>query len=530
MSPERRFVAAGLFGAALTVVFLRTSEADAQLSYRLAPVGGRSQLLGGTGLAFGRDASASFLNPATAVLVDDQRLSFSTNFYRLTFTTASNWYAPGAIDRSKFGSVDIRSASLTDLDFDSLPSSLCFFFTSSQLHAIRSAGKDPSTKDAHLGFCFATVDSAEFNFAAEDNSEVRSNGSTTRQAQTLSQKFTRFAAGPTYAIRVNNALSIGASVHASATSFKSLLSSSASTFGGTNGPITSSFYGASKGISFQFDATLGASLRFGKQTIGLSLRTPSIHVYGKGGANRDTTYDGAGSETFQLSANGSFVAQTPMRIGLGTGVEGSWGQLEVDAFYFHQLGDSYHAVLDGHQTVTNASGVSDTPVTLDLHQRSNGVVDLAAGAEIFMSEHISLLSGVSSDVSAAPKGTLPGTFFNYFGYGANRLSSSFGIGTHGSAGELMIGGEFSYGWGQRLAVNSYQLPPVIGNADFHTYQLMVIVAGSTSLRALKRAVEDVRKVVNDPTPLKPVDAPKPQEPASAPTPQKPLDLPTIPLK
>ena len=61
--------------------------------------------------------------------------------------------------------------------------------------------------------------------------------------------------------------------------------------------------------------------------VGLSVRTPSVHVFGRGGVNRDTTYDGAGTETMQLAANGSFRAQSPLRIGLGTGVEGRWGQL-----------------------------------------------------------------------------------------------------------------------------------------------------------------------------------------------------------
>ena len=525
MSPERRwawFVGAGAAGIILSI----SPPADAQLSYRLAPVGGRSQLLGGTGLTFGRDASASFLNPATAVLVDDQRLSFSANFYRLTYTTASNWYAPGPVDRSKFPDVAARSASLTDLDFDSLPSTLCFFFISSKLHFYRPAADDPRTRDAHVGLCFATVQQAEFNFGAEDFSEVHANG-VTRQAQTLSQKYTRFAGGPTYAVRLNNALSLGASVHLGATSFKSLLASSASTYGPDLPSITSSFYGASKGIAFQVDATLGATLRFGNQTIGLSVRTPSLHLYGRGGANRDTTYAGAGTETFQLAANGSFVARTPLRIGIGTGVEGAWGQLEVNAFYFHQLGDSYHAVLEGHQTITNASGATDTPVTLDLHQRSKGVVDLAAGAELFVSDRVSFLTGLSTDISAAPKGTLPGTLFNYFGFGQNKIAGSLGIGTHGDKGELMIGTELSYGWGQRLAVSSYQLPPAIADADFHTYQMMVIVAGSTSLRALRRVVEDVKKVVNEPPRQKPVLETTPREPASSPTPQKPGELPLL---
>lgn len=525
MPPGRRAIGLALGLSWFVAAGALAKPAAAQLSYRLAPVGGRSQLLGGTGLTFGRDASASFLNPATSVLVDDQRLSFSANFYRLTYTTASNWFAPGPVDRAKFGDIDVRSASLTDLDFDSLPSSLCFFFTSSALHFHRPATTTAGTKDAHVGFCFATVDQAEFNFGAEDFSEVRANGSVTRQAQTLSQKLTRFAAGPTYGVRIDNALSLGASIHASATTFKSLLAASASTHGGAASPITSSFYGASKGLAFQIDATIGATYRFGHQTLGLSVRTPSVHVYGRGGANRATTYDGAGAETYQLVADGSFAAQTPLRIGIGTGVEGVWGQLEVNAFYFHPLGNAYRARLDGTETITNAGGASERPVALDLHQRAKGVIDLAAGAEVFMSDRISLLTGLSTDVSGAPKGSLPGTLFNYFGFGANRIAGSLGIGTHGSNGELMIGTELAYGWGERLAVSSYQLPPVIGNAEFRTYQMMIIVAGSTSLRALKRVVEDVKQVVKEPSPQKPVLLPKPQEPASSPTPQKPVELP-----
>lgn len=523
MPPELRPLRVASTLVAFAAVTFATARADAQLSYRLAPIGGRSQLLGGTGMAYGRDASASFLNPATAVLVDDQRLSFSVNFYRFTLLSASNWWAPGAVDKSKFGDVSTKTESLTDLDFDTLPSSLCFYFSSAKLQPIASALKDPGTRDAHVGFCFATAEAAEFNFGADNNSTTHASGSTTRQAQTLSQKYTRFAAGPTYAIRVNNALSLGASVHASITSFKSIFAASASTFGGPAPPITSSFYGATKGASFQVDATLGATLRFGHQTVGLSLRTPSLHVFGRGGVNRDTTYDaGGGSNTDQLAATGSFAAQTPLRIGIGTGVEDHWGTFEVDAFYYHQLGNSFRAQVDGFRTQTTPGGVVDTPVSLDLHEQSNGVVNLAAGAEIFMSERISFLTGLSTDVSAAQKGTLQDSTFNYFGYGANRLSGTFGIGTHGSNGELMIGSELQYGWGQRLAVNPYQLPAEIGTADYKTYQLMVIVAGSTSLRALRKVVEDVKKVVKDPTPQKPVLDPKPQEPASSPTPQKPL--------
>lgn len=528
MWPEPRRV--GLLFA--IVLLLSAHSASAQLSYKLAPIGGRSELLGGTGMTFGRDATAAFLNPATAVLVDDQRLSFSVNFYKLSLTHSSDWYAPGPIDRTKFGNVDPKSASISELVFDTLPSSLCFYLTSEKLRFLNAEEikKNPLLADAHIGLCFATVQDEEFNFGAERLNALR-NGGSTRQVQTISQKFTKFETGPTYAVRLTNALSVGASLHGAVVNHKSLLEAGASSFGGPVSPITSSYYGASSGSAFSLEALLGATLRFGKQTLGLSVQLPSLHVYGVGSVNRNTTVGGAaGDEASQLTASGSFVANSPLRIGLGTGVEGNWGQFEVNAFYFHQLSNSYHVILNGSQTTTAGGNVTDGATSFDLAQRSKGVIDLAAGAEMYMSPRISMLLGASTDVSAAPKGTLQGTLFNYFEDRSNRISFSTGLGTHGTLGELNAGAQFSYSWGERLSVDSYQLPPVIGTARDQQYQLMIIIAGSTSLQALKRVVEDVKNVVTDPTNLKPAMIPKPQKPASNPEPQKPLDNPLDPEK
>src|SRR5688572_7691287 len=86
--------------ASAAVIYAIGSSGDrarAQSNYRIAPIADRSQLLGGTGMAYGRDATAAFLNPATGVLVDDQRLSFSVNFYQVSFVYAPRWYVPGPI-------------------------------------------------------------------------------------------------------------------------------------------------------------------------------------------------------------------------------------------------------------------------------------------------------------------------------------------------------------------------------------------------------------------------------------------------
>ncbi|MDF2692519.1 MAG: hypothetical protein K0S65_902 [Labilithrix sp.] len=497
---QRARARAILFAGTAILFATASTEAHAQSNYRSAPVGGRSQLLGGTGMTYGRDASAAFLNPATAVLVDDQRLSFSVNFYTVSLVYAPRWYVPGPIDRSRFGALDIESPTMTDVEFTALPSSLCIFFRVDDVKFLVKEEKDPRTREARLGLCFATISSQTFNFAAEGFSETRPS-SVSRQAQTLSQSYTRFAAGPTYAMHVSNALAIGASLHASLASHRSLLAATATTYGTSASPINSMFYSGSRGDSFQLEATVGATLRFGKQTVGMSLKSPSVHVYGVGGANRQSYFDGSGSTASLVSSQGSFVSRSPPRLSLGTGIEGRWGLAELDTSYNFPI-DAYSAELEGRRVNTTSGVVDDQPASFALSERARGVVNFAGGIELFMSPKVSLLTGISTDFSAVPSGALRGgSLFNYYPYQTHRVAGSFGISSHGEGGELLFGGEVSVGWGDRLAVNSYQLPPEIGTTGHGTYQVMLVVAGSTSLRTLKRAVEDVREIIRKPKPL-----------------------------
>jgi hypothetical protein len=143
------------------------SRASAQSNYRVAPIGGRSQLVGGTGMVYGRDAAASFLNPATAVLVDDRRLTSSVNFYTVSFVYAPRWYELGPVDRQKFGNLAIKDTTVRDLEFTALASSLCLFFPAPDISRL-TVQKDPGkSREARVGMCFATTQRQSFNFAAE---------------------------------------------------------------------------------------------------------------------------------------------------------------------------------------------------------------------------------------------------------------------------------------------------------------------------------------------------------------------------
>ncbi len=499
------------FVAVLGGVLLVGGErgAHAQASYRSTPVGGRTTLVGGTGVVYGNDGAAAFLNPATVVRVDPGRLTFSVNFYSLGFMRAPSWYAPGEIESDRIGEVPRSGTAMTNMSFNALPSSLCLFLRTSDIGILtRSAEAELRARGARLGLCFATVQSREFASAAE-NFTRSGPGFATRQGQTVTESYTRFYAGPTYAMNIDDQLSIGASLHASFASFRSLFASTSTTYGQGPTPISSSFYSASRGLSFQATASLGATYRMGRQTLGLAIESPSLHVWGSGGVNRATHYEGRSDASSMLIAQGSFQSASPARIALGTGVEDTWGSVELDVAAWLPMRHAFDAELEGAVVDVEEGNVTDRTVAIASSARTRGVVNVSAGGEVFVSPRISLLAGLGTDLTAAPNGGLAQTQMNYLSVRANRFFGSFGVGSHGPGGDLLVGAELSYTGGERLAVNNYQLPPGLVTTGFGEVSALFVVAGSTTLSAIKRAVKDVKEV------LKPAP-PKPSPPAPSP--------------
>ena len=500
----------------LSALLLLPCTTLAQSNYRLAPIGGRSTLLGGTGIVYGRDGAAAFLNPATAVLADDNRLSFAVNFYTMNLLVAPSFYAPGPTDPNVFGGMNLHNTATTDFSFNALPSSLCLFMKIGAVPFLARRITDPNARAARFGMCFAMVQNETFNFAADGYSET-SGSFVTRQAQTVSQSYSRFAVGPTYAMHLTEELAIGASLHGTLAAHRSLFAASATTYGATQSvdgagkPISTLFYAGSRGDSFQFEPLIGATYRFGKQKIGASIKFPSIHVYGIGGANRQSNYDGSGTQTSIVTAEGSFVSRSPMRFSFGTGVEAKWGNAEFNTS-FSPPSTGYRVELEGRDVTTKDGVLDDRAQRYALEERARGVFNASVGAEIFVSQKISALGGFATDFSALSSGALQGSLFNYYPSRTHRLMTSFGIASHGEGGELLVGGELSAGWGQRLAVNSYQLPPAVQTTGHATFQLMLVIAGSTSLKAIQRAVTDVKRVITEPRRDRPATPHNPEEP------------------
>jgi hypothetical protein len=501
-------VAAAVAAVALLVAAFSPRNAAAQANYKLAPVGGRTTLVGGTGLAFGRDSASAYLNPATVVRVDPGRLAFSVNFYELSVFDAPEWYTPGPVDRTHFGDVAGSKANVTTVGFDTLPSSLCIFLRAGDIAFLaRETSKGLSESQARLGICIATVQASDFTFDREDFSSGNARGGT-RQAQTVRQSFRRIAVGPTYSMYVTNALAVGASLHVSRAAYRSLFETTATTYGGVS-PVTSIFYSSAHGDSYDINGTLGATYRIGRyQTVAMALELPSLHVFGPGGVNHYTHFDGAGAGSQTLTANGDFAANAPMRIALGTGMERAWGSAELNVSYHMPVAPAYTAHLDGRAVdVHNGVGV-DRAVSLDLSTRARGAVNIGVGGELVIAPYITLLTGLSTDLSTAREGSLLSDPMSYFPSRTNRVAASLGLGSHGDGGDLYFGGELGYAWGERLAVNSYQLPARLETTPHQTFSLVVVIAGTTSFKAIKRAVNDLTEAV-DPTPKRKKPTPQP---------------------
>ncbi len=178
---------------------------------------------------------------------------------------------------------------------------------------------------------------------------------------------------------------------------------------------------------------------------------------------------------------------------------------------------AYHASLEG-RAVDVANGlVNDRATTLDLSTHGRGAVNFGVGGDFVIAPYLSLLAGFGTDLSTARKGELAQDLMAYFPSRTNRVTTSVGLGSHGVGGDLLIGTELAYEWGERLAVNPYQLPARFDTVDSKAYSLLIVIAGSTSFKAIRRAVNDITNAVPA-TPLTPTPTPTPA-PAKKPEPE-----------
>jgi len=482
--------------------------------------------MGGTGVALARDGAAPFLNPAAIVRIRDQDLAFSTHLYTFELTHFSGWHEPGAVD-SRFGSGNVNQTGVTANHLSGLPSTACLFFTiAGVLQQADPKKGEPTPWEGgrqQMSFCIGTVESNNVGMPALALHQGFAAG-VTSQSQSASLQFNRAQIGPSYSAQVNDRLAFGVSLLGSYTTASFVLDSSALTSGADGSAVQSDLGMAGNGRSFDLTAIVGATYLVGETLLGLSVQIPSLHLFG----SYTTTLHEADSFTGTNDAvlavgSGSYRALPPLRVAFGVGR--TWGPLtaEVDAFFTYSPGDVEQTNLSINTATSTNGAYTSSSSSASYSTPSRPSVSLAAGAEYLVSSGFSFVGGVSanfttlSPIDPAPTPSLA----NLVQARSSAATAAFGIGSYGSAGSLMVGLQLGYGWGEALAANPYALPNEWAVVDTQDYSALLVLAGSTNLRVVKRAAESVENAIkNGVSPGKPEPPVAPTNPPESPSTQQ----------
>jgi hypothetical protein len=489
-----------LCGFAISLV---ASAAFAQGNDLSTPTGGRSTLMGNTGVALGRDGSTPFYNPATIVRIRDERLAFSVNFYSLALTDFESWHQPGDVDDARFGAGATSGTSLLDSSFRSLPSTLCLFFTLEDLANLSEVEENGDDEDdplyelesrrprgKKLAICFATLESEDVDMQA-----IRFSGDTaagpTHQLQSVQRRWGRTYVGPTYSVSLNKGFAIGGSIQIvySYDSFGIDSSSLSALMGG--GGLASALGTSGSGRSFELTGVLGMTYSYRKLTLGASLRAPAIHVLGSYEGTFHRSSSGEQDEAVVADASGSLESAPLTRLALGAGLAWNDLSLELDVALGLPVQPVLRAELDVDTHTLTATGVTTERIAQTYEVESHVTVNPGIGMEYFLSSSFSLLAGLSANFSALPELAPVPSVGNLIQSRMNHLNASFGVGSYWEEGELLFGLQLDYGFGKALAVNPYVLPNDWAVVDSRSYGLLFVIAGSTNLSSIVRVVNTI---------------------------------------
>jgi hypothetical protein len=460
--------------------------------------------MGDTGVALGRDGASPTTNPAGIVHIHDRKIALSVNLYSFSSTSYAGYHRPGPVDTTRFPAISSANTATTDSTLDALPSTTCFFLTLGAVGQQDDDGEDGAEEKAtragrqKAALCLVNVEHRDVTLPALNHNAATGNGGLTVQGASLTRTWHRWQFGPTYAINPTNDLSLGLSIHGVYSLLRSHDDSSTITTGGPAGPISSSFGESATGQSLDVNATVGATYKLlDRYTVGGSIAVPAVHLAGKYRASSHEQYDEAAGPSSRVSvARGDFRAPPPVRFAAGLGVKVSGSlKVELDGFYYFGRDDAIASQMRVEELSANGAGSNDHPFDVRYASRSQAVGNVAFGGEYFVTPSFSVLGGVSTDFTSTPPLDAPLDATKSLGaFQRDRLSRvalSGGLGSYGGAGEILVGTQLSYGWGQALATDPYVLPNEYVPVSIRRYAVMLIVAGSTTLRSIKRAVNQL---------------------------------------
>lgn len=431
--------------AGLLVAHALPARADA---WQNVFTGARTTAMGGAGIAGGSDSAMPTLNPAGLARVPGSIVSLSASLYQLSLVTVPNYVADGDTIAGPLGDLQVSQPGIQSREFGAFPSGLAYFLhlgTQARPMVLAAALSVPRQVNRRV------VQNLEF---LGENVAIRSNLTTVVQE-------TAYRLSASWAMGLGD-LKLGASVVGAYTRLLRTHDQSDLTVLGTARFIREQSKSARAITSFDLGVVLGAQYDVMQGLrLGLSVRSPSVHLTGSVAGAEDLTYvDEAGSSVSATQIQGDGVRGFPLRVGLGAEAYGDTWAVALDARLHVPRSAEYQ--LKGSLLTSSLGGdagaAPDRMRDLQAIEATQLTVDLSLGFEWWMDEDNSLRLGAFTQMTAqqsaedllASRGQARPFPEDYFRFPINRFGGSVGWGSRVGPADTTAGLNAAFGAGDTL--------------------------------------------------------------------------------
>lgn len=365
----------------LIIIIIQLSLSAQENNYWNIQYGTRSTLLGGAVIGSVSDLSATFYNPGAIALFPDVKFILSAQVYQLDNYKIKDGAAKGK-----------------DLDYSSVvpsPNFVAFDFDFNFLGDDRLAFSILTRQNANLEFSTRIIDSIDV-IPSSPGKENFAGGIS------LDKKFNDVWGGITYSTKLSEKLGLGITGYVSYRSHRiesiTILQALQS-----NGEIAS----YTDIINYRFTNCralfkAGLGLNFNPLTLGLTVTSPSLNLFGSGSVGTHLFVSGIDTTVFDSNYQDDVKSNfnSSWAIGIG-GAYKFWEiKLHLSAEWYNAIKKYY--VLDTAPYISQSSGEL---LTNDLTHEAKSIINFGVGLDYFAEEGLIFSFSVTSDYSAYVKNT-----------------------------------------------------------------------------------------------------------------------------
>ena len=365
----------------LVIIILQVSLTAQENNYWNIQYGTRSTLLGGAVIGSVSDLSATFYNPGAIALFPDVKFILSAQVYQMDNFTIKDGAAEGK-----------------DLDYSSIvpsPNFVAFDLNFDFLGDDRLAFSILTRQNSNLEFSARVIDSLEV-IESSPGKESFAGGINTEK------KFNDVWGGITYSTKLSETIGMGITGYISYRSHKATSLTILQALQ-SNGEIAS--YSNINNYRFNNCRTLlkaGVGLNLNPLTIGLTVTSPSLNIFGSGSAGTHLFISGIDSSRFDSNYQEDIKSKFNSSWAAGLGGAYNFGnvKLHLSAEWYDAI--NKYDVLDTEPYVSQSSGKT---LTNDLSHEAKSVINFGFGLDYFATDSLIFSLSVTSDFSAYVENT-----------------------------------------------------------------------------------------------------------------------------